>query len=262
MKRLAIASAALALSAAAATPAAATTIIVTVEGTVSYGSDDYNTLGLGTDLAGLPVSMVFTFDDQTPGADLDNTQASGQYLRGYGPDRGTGYDFSPGSAVVTIGGVDRSIGGDYDSGYSTTYYSGSDPLFQDSVQTYAGDEKYTYDSDQIVVERTLGYAQGGVGGLDILSSASLYQSLDLQPGSDLSPWGSLQFESYDYVNSAYTESIFGSLNSYDLTFKVATLDGPLGAVPEPATWALMILGFGLVGGAMRRQRPEVRVRYS
>jgi hypothetical protein len=27
------------------------------------------------------------------------------------------------------------------------------------------------------------------------------------------------------------------------------------AVPEPATWAMMIAGFGLVGGAMRRRRP-------
>jgi hypothetical protein len=26
------------------------------------------------------------------------------------------------------------------------------------------------------------------------------------------------------------------------------------AVPEPATWAMMILGFGLVGGAMRRPK--------
>ncbi len=29
---------------------------------------------------------------------------------------------------------------------------------------------------------------------------------------------------------------------------------PNGAVPEPATWAMLIMGFGLVGGAMRRQR--------
>lgn len=27
-----------------------------------------------------------------------------------------------------------------------------------------------------------------------------------------------------------------------------------GAVPEPATWGIMILGFGAIGGAMRRRR--------
>ena len=31
------------------------------------------------------------------------------------------------------------------------------------------------------------------------------------------------------------------------------IDGTGGAVPEPATWALLILGFGALGGAMRRQ---------
>lgn len=37
-----------------------------------------------------------------------------------------------------------------------------------------------------------------------------------------------------------------------------------GAVPEPGTWALMILGFGFVGGAMRarRGRQKLSVSYS
>ena len=34
------------------------------------------------------------------------------------------------------------------------------------------------------------------------------------------------------------------------------LEGVLNAVPEPATWALMIAGFGLVGGAMRPRAPH------
>ncbi|HVF94862.1 MAG TPA: SGNH/GDSL hydrolase family protein [Sphingomonas sp.] len=35
------------------------------------------------------------------------------------------------------------------------------------------------------------------------------------------------------------------------------------AVPEPATWAMMIVGFGLVGGAMRRtRRARVRVAFA
>ena len=32
----------------------------------------------------------------------------------------------------------------------------------------------------------------------------------------------------------------------------------LGAIPEPATWALMILGFGAVGGALRRRETSRR----
>jgi hypothetical protein len=34
-----------------------------------------------------------------------------------------------------------------------------------------------------------------------------------------------------------------------------TITGP--AVPEPATWAMMIAGFGLVGGMARRRRPAL-----
>ena len=33
---------------------------------------------------------------------------------------------------------------------------------------------------------------------------------------------------------------------------VTTADAP--AVPEPMTWAMMALGFGVVGGAMRARR--------
>jgi hypothetical protein len=33
---------------------------------------------------------------------------------------------------------------------------------------------------------------------------------------------------------------------------------PAGGVPEPTTWAMMIMGFGLMGGAMRRQRANVK----
>lgn len=34
-----------------------------------------------------------------------------------------------------------------------------------------------------------------------------------------------------------------------------------GAVPEPASWGMMIIGFGLIGGALRR-RPSVNVSYA
>ncbi|TCD06599.1 PEP-CTERM sorting domain-containing protein [Erythrobacteraceae bacterium CFH 75059] len=37
---------------------------------------------------------------------------------------------------------------------------------------------------------------------------------------------------------------------------------PSGAVPEPSTWALMLLGFGAVGAALRRTRHTQRVRFA
>jgi hypothetical protein len=40
-------------------------------------------------------------------------------------------------------------------------------------------------------------------------------------------------------------------------------DGRFGAaVPEPSTWALMLIGFGLIGGALRRPRRRVAIRYA
>lgn len=35
-----------------------------------------------------------------------------------------------------------------------------------------------------------------------------------------------------------------------------------GAVPEPATWAMLLLGFAMVGGALRTRRQTARVRFA
>lgn len=39
-------------------------------------------------------------------------------------------------------------------------------------------------------------------------------------------------------------------------------EGAIGAVPEPATWAMMVLGFGAVGYALRRRKVTTRVRFA
>jgi hypothetical protein len=47
-------------------------------------------------------------------------------------------------------------------------------------------------------------------------------------------------------------------NLYDSTGFTATVEST-GAVPEPASWAMLIAGFGLTGAAMRRRRVTAAV---
>ena len=68
--------------------------------------------------------------------------------------------------------------------------------------------------------------------------------------------------SYFAVDSAFSN---GSAGAYSLTISGPgdIVGGNVGAVPEPAIWAFMILGFGLIGGAMRRQsKATVKVTYA
>jgi hypothetical protein len=57
----------------------------------------------------------------------------------------------------------------------------------------------------------------------------------------------------------------GSQNNYDLVSKPILVGGEptptqFSVTPEPATWAMMILGFGFIGAMMRRQRRHEAVK--
>lgn len=58
-----------------------------------------------------------------------------------------------------------------------------------------------------------------------------------------------------FVNAAATNASIGvAPGAGDGTFEIDAVNPVVAAVPEPATWAMMILGLGGVGAAMRRAR--------
>jgi hypothetical protein len=61
---------------------------------------------------------------------------------------------------------------------------------------------------------------------------------------------------YGKVTRARFTSRFGSVSS---GFRVESYEvsGDLAVIPEPSTWALMIVGFGAVGAALRRRAKRV-----
>ena len=75
------------------------------------------------------------------------------------------------------------------------------------------------------------------------SSLSLFFNVTSDTAGSWANWGTTDFK-IDWV---------GSQNNYDLVSLAIPLNT---AVPEPATWALMLLGFGGIGMAMRRRRKQ------
>ena len=92
---------------------------------------------------------------------------------------------------------------------------------------------------------------------------SIFYGASLNEADALSALGRVGAEVYSFGQSAndkdggtpgYSTFIFG--------FKGVGGTSLPGGVPEPATWALMILGFGAVAGAMRRRQAKTTVRFA
>jgi hypothetical protein len=63
--------------------------------------------------------------------------------------------------------------------------------------------------------------------------------------------GSLTFDSF---TSVFEITDLATPATYDGTQLLISAADPISAVPEPATWAMMVGGFGLVGAALRGRR--------
>jgi hypothetical protein len=93
-----------------------------------------------------------------------------------------------------------------------------------------------------------------------VTSGSLDQTYDMTlPGSYL---GAFLTANGGSTAAAFSTLLTGMragqayLNIHTVNNGGGEIRGQLVAVPEPATWALILVGFGLVGGAMRRRQRQ------
>lgn len=101
---------------------------------------------------------------------------------------------------------------------------------------------FTKEAKPVNVGVEIFYVGGG-------SSTGSFQLL-----SNLTKWNI-----FDDGGKAFEKIVFTSNKGIEDIRQVAIAPGVAGAVPEPGAWALMIVGFGLAGAALRRQRQPLAV---
>lgn len=239
----------------AATPAEAATYLITYTGTVASGYDDTGEfLAPGSIFNGEAFTAVMTLIAPLPGAlGYDNGVEASIY-------GGAGYPApSPMSGTITINGVTRVFSGDWESLARHTNmccapgYGGLDRVYHD-INDYNPD----WATDGAYLSTRLYFSIQSYSN-DFLATQDYTAPLTytIQPGDE---WeGGFLFSEYSNSFRTVHRNAQGRLNPSTVTIALADV----GAVPEPATWAMMLAGFGMVGFAMRRRSPtRMRVSYA
>ncbi len=92
------------------------------------------------------------------------------------------------------------------------------------------------------------------GGSDPTEASRTVIGADDDSGGNLNPWLHQELA----TNVKYT-AVLTSYRSGETSRYLFNVNGP---VPEPATWAMMIVGFALVGTALRHRRGTTTVRFA
>jgi len=217
-----------------AAPASATVHQLTYQGVVTSALDNTAEFGAGASLVGMSFTALVTYDDAKAGA----THSGDTYYDNYA---GSGAA-NPVTATIMLNGVSRSFGATYgqDSRLDRSLQPGClSDCTEVSFQQHAKDE-YTKDGFY-----TLNYINlGGTSSNGALSGLAHTAPDFTNPPIDL----------YAYVN-LFEQDIF-TLDATHYAMVSVRIDSVTGGVPEPATWALMLMGFGGAGALLRRRRAD------
>ncbi|MDG6079375.1 PEP-CTERM sorting domain-containing protein [Erythrobacter litoralis] len=152
-------------------------------------------------------------------------------------------------------------------------FEGGDRSFSFTLDdTQAPDRTDTFLGTRIFYNNVSGSFVGVNGSSDLASTISFGTGPFAPISFTAQGFGFSNFGGPDLFNGSATNPMFnlGTFNLSQVNTGPGTGGGVLtisqapmgGAVPEPAAWALMILGFGLTGLAMRNRNREVSVRFA
>lgn len=235
-------SAALCLAAGLPGAASATTYLLTFTGVVGTGGssiDGYGIFGAaGGDLSGYGYTEVFTINIPTPGAQVytgfDGLPAGIEGI----------YEASPATASLTINNITFAFPQVISANYARhTEGNPVDDQRNDVLRATVGGRGNN------VLNGGLWAETGGPG--SFFNSGEFVAPLDLDLEFSSFQWGTVHFAYYGadgYSSDRRTNLV---MEATHVTFAEQA------AVPEPATWAMFIGGFGLIGCTLRR-RQQVR----
>lgn len=103
---------------------------------------------------------------------------------------------------------------------------------------------------------TLNILDVGYNIIGTFSGSAVYNPANGDQANPLTnPLVTLTFTGNDRTNAGYLQ-LLSTQNAFE------TDNYTVSAVPEPATWALLIIGFGAVGSQIRRRRNSLAVSYA
>jgi hypothetical protein len=182
----------------------------------------------------LPAAAAVTQGDFRSESDLPDYSAAGpMVLERTGSVLAAGYELDTGDFVENPAG--------WGGGYVHVDWNSTT-----NILTLDSQDDWDFQTYKLVISNILFDSAQTITGITLLTD-------DLTDADDLVPTLSFTDSSvtifYNYVPNVF------DFTGGSATFQV-TLGGA-GAVPEPATWGMMILGLGLVGASMRRRSTTV-----
>jgi len=214
-------------------PASATVHNLTYKGAVVEALDQTGEFGAGANLVGKTFTANVVYDD-AKGVPGGWGGAYYDYLMGDGAN-------NPVTATILLNGVTKSFGAT--SGYDERL----DRTLQPGCTLDCTDANF----QQNATDR---YTVGGFYTLNYINLGGMSSDGTLSGLAHTAPnYTNPPLALYAFVN-LFTQDIFTleATHSAEVVVRIDSVRD--GAVPEPGVWALMLLGFGSAGVALRRRR--------